>query len=681
MKTNIITTILAAAALLASSCSKEETTEAVQAAQGNRVVFTLGGSTRASGNNDNHTTLAATDNEKKINSLLAVVFGEDGLYYKTFETDYQADNQTASFDIEKNGTYDIWFVANADEDLSTALKTLTDQNTDSQVKADDLQALIASQPVGKNSSLDAWEPFLMLSTQACHITSKHGTVTNGGVVMMRRLAVRIDLVNAAEGVEITSVKFINRTKQSRLGASNDMNFSTTGDLYETKTYDNINLVGNFDTPTEYKETIYSYENVDVTPDDEHLPALEIAYTLDGLKFTHTVKFMDSSDEESRLPLALKRNYLYRIVLTKPLDVTFNITVDDWNTAEAFQIDELPFEKHDQAALNAKLKVNMFTPYNVLSINKDTRKVTFYDKLATSREECPTTSYFTYKWLSGTDDGTYSSNGVNQDINLLKGDPLTDDAGNQYRVPTLGEAALLIPICLDVKDRPYVDENGKWLKAGDGSGNGFINPRWDDGVNINDYRMVEKDQDGNDYAFTETLYFDNDENNMQDTDGASISGQSYIRLGKFSHSYTIGKITYRFYTVYALRFKGTSEFAAYKYECREEGDIHYLSIKIKALPEDSEFTIDDITNNDSFWNSGYLEFKLPATGLYPVHTKPSEEPDADNIQWRALNSYLWTSTLQNGQVYHFGFGSADITLNYVPTNNGSSNQLRLVKVSE
>ena len=33
--------------------------------------------------------------------------------YKTFDAAYDADSQTASFDVEKNGTCDIWFVANA----------------------------------------------------------------------------------------------------------------------------------------------------------------------------------------------------------------------------------------------------------------------------------------------------------------------------------------------------------------------------------------------------------------------------------------------------------------------------------------------------------------------------------------------------------------------------------------
>ncbi len=352
MKTSFITALLAAAALLAG-CSKDAPDGGPQPSDGNRVVFTLGGATRAAGDNDASAPLAATDEEKKIDGLLAVAFTDDGNYYKTFDAAYDADSQTASFDVEKNGTYDIWFVANADETLAAALLALTDRNSDSRVTEDDLAALLVTQQVGRKDGEEAWHPFVMFSTEARRIVSKHGVVTNGGVVTMRRLAVRIDLVNAATGVTVNSVKFVNRTKQSRLGASNDMTFSTPQDLYEEKSYEGIDLAGDFAKPTEYKASIYSYENVDVTPDGEHLPALEVKYTMDGLKFTHTVKFFDSTDPAGKTPLALKRNYLYRIVLTKQLDVSFDITVEDWNTAGAFQIEDIPFDKHDQAALNAQ----------------------------------------------------------------------------------------------------------------------------------------------------------------------------------------------------------------------------------------------------------------------------------------------------------------------------------------
>lgn len=658
--------------LLAGGCSKDDADG--MATDGNRVVFTLGGSTRAAGDNDTHSSLASTAEEKQIDNLIAVAFTADGNYYKSFETEYDALQNTATFDLEKNGTYDIYFVANADETLSESLMTLTDQTSDTQVTADDLSKLVVTQAVGKKDGVEEWHPFVMLSDGAKRVVSQHGSVNNGGLIMMRRLAVRFDLVNAADGVTITSVKFVNRVKESLLAAANDMSFADAGTLYEDKTYADVNLAGSFADPKSYVATIYSYENVNTGA--EHLPALEITYTMDGYTLTHTVKFYDSTDESGTKPLALKRNYLYRIVLTKPLNVEFDITVEDWNTADAFQITDLPFEKHDQAALNAKLKVNMFTPYNVLSLNKDTKDVTFYDKMATSREECPTTSYFTYNWLAGKEEGTYSSNGANMDTDL-RGETFTDTDGNKYRLPTYGELTLLAPIMTDAADRPYADVNGKWTGEPDGSGNGVLYPVWfcaQGGTT-----MVQKDEDGNDYAFTETLYLDNDGEFAPDTSGESITGTSYIRLGEFSHvyAYNYEGVSHDMYTVYALRFKGTSEFAAYRYECCEEGDVHYLSIKIKALPADSPITIDAISGSDSFWRSGYLEYKFPAAGFYTGNILPNEEPEEDNTKWRNLNCYMWGSSVGACQ---FGFGADDV-MTSINGGASESKQLRLVKVSD
>ena len=207
-----------------------------QPSDGNRVVFTLGGATRAAGDNDASAPLAATDEEKKIDGLLAVAFTDDGNYYKTFDAAYDADSQTASFDVEKNGTYDIWFVANADETLAAALLApdrpklrFPRYGGRPRGAARNAAGRQERRRRGMASVRDVFDgsPAHRLQTRV---------VTNGGVVTMRRLAVRIDLVNAATGVTVNSVKFVNRTEESRLGASNDMTFSTPQDLYEEKSY-------------------------------------------------------------------------------------------------------------------------------------------------------------------------------------------------------------------------------------------------------------------------------------------------------------------------------------------------------------------------------------------------------------------------------------------------------------
>ena len=668
MKTSFITALLAAAALLAG-CSKDAPDGGPQPSDGNRVVFTLGGATRAAGDNDASAQLAATDEEKKIDGLLAVAFTDDGNYYKTFDAAYDADSQTASFDVEKNGTYDIWFVANADETLAAALLALTDRNSDSRITEDDLAALLVTQQVGRKDGEEAWHPFVMFSTEARRIVSKHGVVTNGGIVTMRRLAVRIDLVNAATGVTVNSVKFVNRTKQSRLGASNDMTFSTPQDLYEEKSYEGIDLAGDFAKPTEYKASIYSYENVDVTPDGEHLPALEVKYTMDGLKFTHTVKFFDSTDPAGKTPLALKRNYLYRIVLTKQLDVSFDITVEDWNTAGAFQIEDIPFDKHDQAALNAALKVNMFTEFNVKSVDLNSKTVNaFFDKLAVSADECPTDSYFTYTQLK--DAGATAADAV-----------FTGPDGKKYRLPTEGELALLVPIYTEEADRATVNKEK----------DGMYHSYWNDNPSTNTFPYVMVTT-----PFTETIYLKNGSDNQadkthpDDTDSEyTLKGQSQMKVGALSetvHYYTAGpddpqKGNYNIHPVYAVRFKGTSQYAAYRWEsCRIADDPleRYFSIKIKALPADSELTVDDVADNASFWRDGFIEFKFPASGYYKSEI---DQPTLDNITGLGVNGYCCSSSLWVGGLHirnlNFSLNNANVGRLVV----GCRFPLRLVKVSE
>ena len=667
MKTSFITALLAAAALLAG-CSKDAPDGGPQPSDGNRVVFTLGGATRAAGDNDASAPLAATDEEKKIDGLLAVAFTDDGNYYKTFDAAYDADSQTASFDVEKNGTYDIWFVANADETLAAALLALTDRNSDSRVTEDDLATLLVTQQVGRKDGEEAWHPFVMFSTEARRIVSKHGVVTNGGVVTMRRLAVRIDLVNAATGVTVNSVKFVNRTKQSRLGASNDMTFSTPQDLYEEKSYEGIDLAGDFTKPTEYKASIYSYENVDVTPDGEHLPALEVKYTMDGLKFTHTVKFFDSTDPAGKTPLALKRNYLYRIVLTKQLDVSFDITVEDWNTAGAFQIEDIPFDKHDQAALNAALKVNMFTEFNVKSVDLNSKTVNaFYDKLAVSADECPTDSYFTYTELK--DAGATAADAV-----------FTGPDGKKYRLPTEGELNLLMPMYTEEADQPDID--GK---------KGRYHPWWNDNASTNTtYVMVTNE-------FTETIYLKNgvdnlpDQTHSDDTDSEyTLKGQSQLKLGALSetvHYYTAEpddpqKGNYNIRPVYGLRFKGTSQYAAYRWETCQIADNpleRYLSIKIKALEKDDTQTTIDQVAQEAFWKDGFIEFKFPASGYYSQAN--AGNPTSENITSHGVYGYYWSSSLWTGgsDIRGLGFHLHNAYVFHYAVGNRFS--LRFVKVSE
>ena len=96
-------------------------------------------------------------------------------------------------------------------------------------------------------------------------------------------------------------------------------------------------------------------------------------------------FRKTSDDLAYIDIA--RNTLYTIILgngepTTTNPVSFTLKVEEWNTVD---MDEAVEPDEDaQDALNAALKVNMFTPYYVKSI--DGTKVSFFDKLAVSFED-------------------------------------------------------------------------------------------------------------------------------------------------------------------------------------------------------------------------------------------------------------------------------------------------------
>ncbi|MDE6234269.1 MAG: hypothetical protein K2M56_00780 [Muribaculaceae bacterium] len=606
--------------LMLGSCAKEDPALNTVGGDAPTVRFTLGGSARKSVTRA-ATTTPAEENEKAVENVLAVMFDIHDGFYKTVEAREEGDSY--GIVVEDDSTYDIFLVANADDVLRTDL-----ENIPAGTSADDpekgLEAIVAAQPADSESK------FLMLSKGSERVTTKITETYSIGEVHMERLAARFDIVNGADGVEVTKVTFNNRTVKSSLQTRNVM--PTDADWFKSEEYTPTGLIGNKAAPTEYFHEIYSYENY-TDKDGQSIPTLTIEYTEEGKNKTHTVELIDP-DAPAMTPLAVKRNHLYRITLTKAYKLEFNLTVADWEAEEEFNVKELPLElgEDQQAELNSRLLVNMFTNYNVKNLNLSTKEVEFFDHLPSSIDEYPTSSYFGWEELYNAGVLSDTETGI-----------LHDSEGNQYRIPTVGEILLLMP--QNTQLSPYANIFNEYNKQL------LYHINWQQvSPMIND-------------SFTEYMFLKNGANNfayttnnltITDVTDSEFYGESYLRRGKTlrvvdytndkridSSERNVKKLT----AVYGVRFKGTSQYAAYKWEFMP--DEKYLSIKIKALPQDANVDIDEIVDNHSYWAKGYIEYKIPTeTGAI--------NPTEDKMVYTAEGLFWSSSRKDRSRPYYTRF---------------------------
>lgn len=452
-------------------------------------------------------------------------------------------------------------------------------------------------------------------------------------VHLKRIVARIDVRNNTPNMTLESAVLVKAAKQgyifpqTAIAAPTEERL-TLGSNAKVDITAQHPVLGPDDVfaPKTFDKVFYTYERPNTTED---YAAVRIAYRVNDSKGTIEVPFIRTELGGQQTPVDITRNNLYTIVLgngepveTNPL--TFSIKVEEWNVVEMPEeigpgVDQL--DPSSQAALNAKLKVNMFTTHHVKTLDKNSKKVTFYTSVIPTQEEYVKESYFSYRWLAGQDASNNTPNGVNNTIDLRHA-TFTDDSGAEYRLPTLGELMLLVPYRLEDQDKPHVDETGKWIAAPDGSGNGNVIPLWNDNASSNSDKacmIMYDDQYGASYMFTETAYLEDSSDCTANTSGSSVTGTSCLRLGKLTETVTDtdGK-QYNIHPVYAIRFKGSSEYAAYRYESLAIADDptqRYISLKIKALPSFSTLTIDDVTDNEQFWADGYIEFSLPVMGYY------------------------------------------------------------------
>ncbi|MBD5314882.1 MAG: hypothetical protein HDS08_01795 [Bacteroides sp.] len=611
--------------LMFSACNSEDVDYAAPSAKTPGVHLRLTGA--ATGNTTSRATVEAEEGEKTVNSLVAVLFDTHEGFYKTVSaTCINEDTNEYTFIVEKDATYDIWLVANASDKLKGELENIPEGT-----KMEDENGLNYLESITADQAPDAEGNFLMVSKYSEKVTTHITESQSIGEVHMIRLAARFDLLNKAEGVTVTNIEFANRTVKSAVLTPNTMN--NASHWFEKKDY-SLKVTGDPENGTAWNGKIYTYENHSEA-ESEQTPTLTITYYEgdDATETkTHEVKLIDPNSTTGKT-MPIKRNNLYRIVLTKATKLDFDLQVLDWDDEEAeIEHPEVPLilPKDVQDSLNRQLLVyDLFAENFVKSIDFDNKTATLFDKIIKSTE-IPTGVYYTYtdlknKGLMGSDENAYLSIG-----------------GNNYRVPTLGELQLITPLDLLYIQNSQDELNSLWNMI-------YYSPN-----NMSNEK------------FSESVFLKNDANNtmlksvdMSD-ESIAFSGESQLRCGYKPKTIYLDKVTgyycsddniincnkYTVYACYGIRFKGSNQYSAYRWESVIQDSItgcYYFSCKIKAIPENSNIDIDDIIDNHSFWSDGFIEIKIPYTGYYDAVEKLIKSP---------VSSYFLSSTLDENSTNRF-----------------------------
>lgn len=629
-----------AAAILFGGCSKQVTDDGDVAPQSVPVTFTLatpGSEGVVYPSSRAPQTRVQDAAEYAIKQMTMLVYDATDPQTPKFLRKHTLNDDITLYD-NGNGTYSFSIEAPI-ADINTARKYVFVVNDDAAVAATaaesteaDLHAVNASIELAQGSTADVLaaddKGIVMTGTAKDGVGASDVLTVTAGLkckVSLERIVARIDLQNNTPNMTIQSATLVGAATKGYLFAQSSLAAPTADriSLGSNKgvTITTPNAASDPFQPTTFNKVFYTYERPN-TADD--YAAVRVTYKINNSYGTVDVPFKKTSDQSGD-PIDITRNHLYTIVLgdgsvveTNP--ITFSIRVDDWNLVE--MPEEIgPGDQLDAASqqkLNEALKVNMFTESNAKEFDLAGKTITsFYDPedMSVDAVDNPIASYVSWNDLqtNGALTATFTYNGEN------------------YRLPTAGEMALLIPYYNDGTDR--------------------YNPWWNDNedTNASGIHTVEE-------PFVETLYFKNDAENKPDkthpADPAyTLTGVSQLKVGERMTVAEVGtsdpKTSYNIHPVYGLRFKDTDQYAAYCWEVKSidgsDWNKAYLSIKIKALMKgDHKTTIDDVAN-DSFWSDGsYIEYKFPAVGYY----KSEPSSTKDNITARGFAGPIWTSTMES-----------------------------------
>ena len=690
MKTRFITVLFAAASLLAG-CSKETTGPGDTDDSRIPITFTLATPGSEGVIYPRSATRATHDAaEYAVRQLTLLVYDATDTSAPKFLRKHDMTSDITLYD-NGNGTYTFSLEAPI-SDMNAKRKFVFVVNDDAAVAATaagsaeaDLHETAATVELADGDTADklaeADAGIAMSGTATADGQNEVITIVPGVKceVKLTRIVARVDVQNNTPNMTLESAVLVGAATRGYLFAQAPLS-APVADRIVLGSNATVDLTeehpalkpGEVFAPKTFRKTFYAYERPNTAGD---YAAVRITYRVNDSKGTVEVPFIRTEVGGAQTPVDIERNHLYTVVLGngKPVttnEVQFTFKVEDWNTVE--MPEEIgpgdPLDPESQQKLNAALKVNMFTPFNAKSVDLGAKKInSFFDKLAVSADDCPTDSYFTYTELK--DAGLTAADAV-----------LTDGEGNQYRLPTEGELNLLLPMWTEEADRATVNKEK----------DGMYYPYWNDNSSTNTFPYVTVET-----PFTETIYLKNGMDNLPDETHPAdpeytLKGQSQLKVGvqteQIAYPINPGTDIYNLHPVYGLRFKGTSQYAAYRWEtCKIAGNPleRYFSIKIKALhPQDNATTIDDVTD-ETFWQDGFIEFQFPASGCY----EPGITPDGgnDNIFRRGVNGYCYSSsfwsksTSENTKARHlvFSLPNADIA----PNDVGYRYPLRLVKVSE
>ena len=650
--------------LMFSACTSEEVDVVSPSTNTPGVYLRLSGAATAKATS--RATVAAEDGEKTVNNLLVVLFDTHDGFYKTVPAIcIDEDTNEYTFIVEKDATYDIWLVANASDKLKADLGNIPAGTPfeNSETGENCLNSIIADQ------APDADGNFLMVSKYSEKVTTRITESQSIGEVHMIRVAARFDLLNKAENVTVTSVAFANRTVKSAVLTPNTA--STIADWYESKDYE-VNVAGEPENGKEWNGHIYTYENYST---EDNKPVLTISYyegeNSADIK-THVVKLIDpNSTAGTSMPI--KRNNLYRIVLTKATKLDFNLQVLDWDDEEAsIEHTEVPLilPKDVQDSLNRQLLVYDLFADNIVNTlifaaDGQPATATLFDEFLPANEY-PIGSFFSWndlnsKGLCGNEESSYI---------YVDGQP--------YQLPTVGQLQLLTVLPEMTQDNASAFEQFP---------------------SFNPLNNIETE------SFDEFVYLKNNDTGNQliteDFSDESIAFKGETQLLRGIHSQIIsnktitinetplviycqqedeGANSFTRYPCYGIRFKGSNQCAAYRWEAvvTDDGKSYYVSVKIKALPDKGKgYEVYDIVDNNSFWKEDtYIEVKIPYTGYYSASAiTPTYLNSSYMIQRTKKLNPVQTGT----DIYCWSSGSGTCRLGL--TTRKPKNPLRLVKVKQ